>query len=303
MSASLSLCTALCAACAPEQAPTPSEALERALAEAWRTGASAWPGVAVPADDFVRHLASHLPTGESIDAFLRAVKLDDFYLACGCLLGLPAALASFERHVLVHVRGFVRPMDESGDLADEVAALLRARLFVASPGSLQPPKIASYSGRGALLAWLRVCATRTALNLRAERHQPVAELDERAMADALSPGPDTDPELDRIRDRYRPAFEEAVRDAFTALAPEQRQILRLHLVARLGSERIGALYHVHQTTAARWVAAAREAVSRETRRLLQERLHVSTEELESLARLMRSALDVSLISLLRTSSE
>jgi len=75
-------------------------------------------------------------------------------------------------------------------------------------------------------------------------------------------------------------------------------VLRLHLLDGLNIDRIGQLHDVHRATAARWLASAREALAKDTQRILQARLQVSRSEFESLLRLVRSDLDVSLCRIL-----
>jgi RNA polymerase sigma-70 factor (ECF subfamily) len=175
---------------------------------------------------------------------------------------------------------------------EEVQQLLRERLFMAAPGG--SPKIASYSGRSALQAWLRVVALRTALNLQRGKSRWTGE----AGLEALAAGADV--ELDHLRARYQEEFSRALRDAFSELTSKQRNLLRLRFMEGLTDEKIGRLFGVHQTTATRWIAAARDAVFAETRRLLSERLRLSTGEFESLILAVRSQLDVSLTGLFRT---
>ena len=115
-------------------------------------------------------------------------------------------------------------------------------------------------------------------------------------------GVGADPELDYIKRRYEGAFRSAVEDAISALPPEQRAILRLHMVEGLSGDQIGGLLQVSRPTAQRRLLSAREAVQQETRRLLQERLGITPSEMLRLARLVRSQLNASL-NILPTSRE
>lgn len=86
---------------------------------------------------------------------------------------------------------------------------------------------------------------------------------------------------------------------FSALSDEQRNVLHMHRLGGLTTTLIGALFKVNHTTVSRWLAAVREAVCEETRRMLSGRLHLRPEELESLVRVSRSQLDLSLTGLLQ----
>src|SRR5581483_4498624 len=102
-----------------------------------------------------------------------AVAGSDLYLACACARGVPAALAALDRAVLLRVPAFICRVSTDAAFADEVRQQLRERLLVAPPGGA--PKIAEYGGAGALHAWVRVAALRTALNLRRNRDDQPAE--------------------------------------------------------------------------------------------------------------------------------
>lgn len=245
---------------------------------------AAWPGVVVDDAPFIRHLALRVRDGRT----LSALKTGDLYLACACADGQRAALDAFEHAYLAQLPSFLGRIDRSTPFVEEVRQLVRERLFV-GPSA----KIADYSGHGALAAWVRVIAVRTALALR--RGDGRSEPEDEARALAATP----DPELDYIKMRYRAPFEAALRDALAALDKKDRTFLRLHFVDGLGIDRIGALYQVHRATAARWIATAREALFDRARALLTERLHLRPDEFESLANVMRSQLEVSLHGLLR----
>ena len=140
--------------------------LEQILGALVEQGRAAWPELALPAPLFVRHLARHAGRGGSPSS-LRELCVEDLYLACACAHGAPGAAVAFERHQLARVSGFLSRMAAAPDLVDEVKQELRIKLLVPAPGAA--PKIAEYSGRGALASWLRVVALRTAIDLR-RRH-------------------------------------------------------------------------------------------------------------------------------------
>jgi RNA polymerase sigma-70 factor, ECF subfamily len=75
--------------------------------------------------------------------------------------------------------------------------------------------------------------------------------------------------------------------------------LRQHALDGLSIDRLAALHKVHRATAARWVEAARTAALEHTRLALGRRLRVGPDELESVMRLVRSQLDITLPALLR----
>lgn len=256
---------------------------------------AAWPTVALPSTLFLHALAACLPEGGEVADALGKLHTDDLYLACACAHGLTAAIQAFDARFLGQIPTMVGQIDRSPAFIDEVAQTLRERLLVRKGDA--EPRIAAYRGQGPLLSWLRAAAVRAALNLRRGKAAKDSQPLETAAERLLTPG--QDPELDIIKARYRDEFQAALRDSFTVLSDEQRSVLHMHLIGQLTTTRIGALFKVNHTTVSRWLAAAREAVFDETRRLLSQRLRLRPEEFESLVRVLRSQLDLSLTGLLQ----
>jgi RNA polymerase sigma-70 factor (ECF subfamily) len=174
---------------------------------------------------------------------------------------------------------------------EEVLDKLRAHLFVGSGEAL--PRVATYSGRGPIVGWLKVAAVRLAVGeFRRTRARPERSVDV-DMLERLAPAT-SEPELAYLRARYRTAFERALEQALTALTPQQRTLLRLYYVDGIGVEKLGILSRVHGSTVSRWIAGARGTLLRETRRLVQSSLPLSDSEYESLLRVVRSDLHLSL---------
>jgi RNA polymerase sigma-70 factor (ECF subfamily) len=212
------------------------------------------------------------------------VNEDDLRLAAAVLAGEPAAVARFEREVLAGIDPAVARVDPA--LADEVRQELRVRLLVER-------RLEQYAGRGPLLAWVRVAAMRTALNLRRARRPGD---DEQRLAELVAVEPD--PELRHLRSTYRAAYAEALAAAFAALPDRSRVVLRLHWVDGLRLAQIAGLYGVHESSVSRWLAAAADSVAAGTRARLVEQLRLGADTLASVERLVRSQLDLSLRQLL-----
>jgi RNA polymerase sigma-70 factor (ECF subfamily) len=155
-----------------------------------------------------------------------------------------------------------------------------------------------YAGRGLLTSWVRVAATRAALDLlRAGGARPRTDVE----PDDLAPGRES-PELEYLKERYRPQFKAAFQTALENLDGEQRTILRMHIVEGLNIDEIGVLFRVHRSTIARWIAAARVNILDEARRQLQRELGLDAAEFESLAGVVRSQLSLSLSKILKRPS-
>jgi RNA polymerase sigma-70 factor (ECF subfamily) len=248
-------------------------------------GRAAWPGIELSAAQLAEHLARlELPVEPHAD----------LYLACACTAADPAALAAFDAKVLAEVGHFVARIDPSPQFADEVRQVLRHRLLVPRPDG--PPRIADYSGRGALGAWVRVAAVRAAIDLRRDVHGEGRVSSTPAVARELRP------DLALLRARYQADYEEALRAALATLDARERNLLRMHIVDGLTLDRIGVIYRVHRATAARWVQSVRQKLLDAIYQRLGERLRLSPSELDSLTALVQSQLQVSLTGLLLPST-
>lgn len=262
--------------------------LDREIHARVAAATAAWPGVRVAADRVVRAIVAQLA-----DAELAELHVDDLYLACACAEGDAAALAAFEaRHGAAIERAIAAAGAPASERAD-LGQIVRQRVLV-EPGDGKPPRIASYSARGSLAAWVRVVATREAARLLAREPREVGAADDE-LARLIAP---EDPELDYFKRLYAGEFKRAFQTAVEALDGRDRLVLRQHTLDGLGIDQLAALHRVHRATAARWIEAAREAVVARTLRELTRKLQLSRAELASVIRLIRSQLDVSLPRLL-----
>jgi RNA polymerase sigma-70 factor (ECF subfamily) len=274
-----------------------AEALESLLVESVARAAAAWPDVRVGEHALVRAIATRLHTDDPVRE-LAAMQTSDLYLACGCAAGDPAALAGFEQRCGTAIARAVAATGASLAERADLGQVIRQRLLVA-PAQGGPPRIATYSARGSLPAWVRVVATReTARMLPRARRESTAENDELAGLIA----PTDDPEVGYLKRLYREEFRRAFHIAVEALDAKSRLVLRQHALDGLGIDQLAALHGVHRATAARWVQGARDAVLAGTQRELIRRLRLSRSELASVMRLIQSQLEVSLTRVLRRSA-
>jgi len=264
------------------------------LAERIARATRAWPNVTVAEEPFVRAIAERLDADAPARA-LDAMQTDDLYLACGCATGDPGALAGFEERCSAVIARAIASTGASPSERADLGQVVRQRLLVA-PASGGAPRIATYSARGSLPAWVRVVATREAARMLPRARREVAAGDDEL--EGLLAG-DDDPEVGYLKRVYRAEFKQAFHAAVEALDDRARLVLRQHTLDGLGIDRLATLHGVHRATAARWVEAAREAVHAGTQRELTLRLHLSRGELASMMRLIQSQLDVSLTRVLR----
>jgi RNA polymerase sigma-70 factor (ECF subfamily) len=297
MIAAVDLASAFAALAPPAARDADARELDRALAALAESAKGEFPHLPVSAAELVEHAARQMPAdvpAERIPAAIDALHAADLLLAFACARGVPAALAIFdERHLAAGpLSAAVARIDRSPAFADEVRQQLREKLLLGAGG--RPPRIAEYTGRGALSSWVRVVAMRAALDLR----PTAAQLAEGAAVEETA-ATTTEPELRYLKDRYGKPFQEAVAAAFASLDDEQCNLLRLQLVDGLRTAQIAALFHVDRSTIKRRLSACRDRLLSETQRLLREKLGLSPAEFASLAGLVQSQLQLSVERLLK----
>lgn len=256
-------------------------------------------GFAASDDGFAAHVAAVLPADATMEA-LGKLRAGDLYLAYGCASGETLALEAFDAE-------FGRDIDlaiaRSGNVhlaKDEFRQLVRNKLFVAVAG--RRPKIADYAGRGDLRSWVRVTALRMIVDL-VRQHAGDKEVPLEAEALGAIPAPGDDPELDYMQRAFKTEFREALQTAFARLSPRERNLLRHQVLHGLNIDQVGALYHVHRTTAFRWIEKARRALLQHARDALKQRLHVASGEFLSIMRVVQGDLEVSVRRLLVSNIE
>jgi RNA polymerase sigma-70 factor (ECF subfamily) len=250
------------------------------LAALVKVARAAWPEIVIDDAAFSQFVAQRVDDPSTLDGE-RAAEL---WLVFGCSVSEPHALAAFDARYLQRVPDWVRRIDRNPAFASEVQQILRERLLSGSSA-----KIGEFRGSGSLEGWVRVTATRAALELLRDgkREKLVAEPVEAAQAWL------DDPEIEYLKQRYADDFKQALTEALEALGDRQRAVLGLYLVDALNIERIGKVYGVHRATVARWLQSARQELYDGARQRLGERLAISAGEFESIARLVQSQLDVS----------
>jgi len=264
-----------------EGAAEPRDAARAALA----AGRRAWPTIALPEAVFSEYLAAR-----RVDGIDHAA---DLYLACAVGRDDAGAIADFESTFLSRVGQFIGHLGRSPEFEREVTQILRVKLLVGLDGAA---KLAQYAGRGTLESWVCAAALRTAYDLLRER-APDAAGDDRSF-DVLAASDDV--ELQVLRARHHDEFRQAFRDAMGGVAPRERTLLRLYFFDQVTAARIGQMYGVHETTALRWIARARDGIVDRMRAALRERLRLPDHEFGELMALLRSRIDITVRDLLRT---
>jgi RNA polymerase sigma-70 factor, ECF subfamily len=269
--------------------------LDRRLWTIVAEGRAAWPALPLDAKDLVEFIARQATT-DLAESALEGLRPADLYLACACARQIPAAIATFDRDYMREVDIALARMRIGPPRLADVKQLVRQRLFVGGGNAGIPTsagKITEYGGRGDLRRWVRSVAVRTCLNdLRKGKREVLVDDDQLIAQHAIAVD---DPEVEYMKRTYANEFKQAFGDALKQLGAREQTLLRYHHVDGLNIDEIGAIYRVHRVTAFRWLEKAKEQLVRSTLELLRSKLKLDAGELDSVLRMIRSQIHLSLI--------
>ena len=272
-----------------------SPELEEALVNMWSRARAAWPDVDLEPDIYFAHVAERIPEGIDAVKRLGELRAGDLYLACACYQRDPVAVARFAARydrvvddALVAVR-----TSGTGARSDDVKQALLERLLYPYEG--YEPAVARYSGQGDLRAYVQLAAVRQGMRAirKTRRHA------------RLRTGPleltsnEDDPELALMKRKYGETFKQIFQETVEGLTDRERNLLRHYYINRLTTREIGVIYGAHNSTVTRWLAQVRVTVLERTRDNLAERLQIPTEDFDSVMRLVKTNLDLSITRILR----
>lgn len=222
------------------------------IAQAWRAGRAAWPGLFVSESGFRDHV---IERGAAAEPAAPGLAGADLYLAYACSLGDRAALAIVEELVAPMLARLARRWRHARIEPAELAQAIRVHLFVGDGAAA--PRITHYRGEAPLVHWLRVVAARLVVDL--SRRQP--DRFEVLGSDALLLAHLTEedgPELAFLKEEYRAAFKAAFSRALAALAPDELTLLRLRFLDGLRLDEIARVAGVHRVTVSKALARVRD---------------------------------------------
>lgn len=253
---------------------------------------AAWPSLTLDPRDYFCHVASRCDEARVCDPKFHHLNGQDLYLAAACIRGNAAALIAFEESYLSQVPSMLSRIRHDSDLVEEVQQLLRERLLTASAGKW--PGLEKYSGRGALLMWLRTVAIRTALNLLNEtEHKRRARLEANTAALGAGAG-NRDAQRVLVANRYGADVQAALLAAFAVLSEKQRTMVQMHYFDGQTLGTIGKVFSADKSTISRNIKAALRAIKDELRAQLRRELNLSPSDADSLVDTLISQLDLSL---------
>ncbi len=241
---------------------------------------------------FLAHVAHHVESASGSPAdVLAAIRPGDILLAWSCSIGDARAIKTFMQRYQDDVVRAARRVKSTGLDPEDLAQELARRIFGVQERQ-KAPKIAEYSGRGDLRAWVRIVVTRLALDatrVKRSTERPAEESAFRAIAASADA-----PELAYFKRLYRAEIRGAIEEAARALSADDREALREHYVHDKSIDEVAEDKKIHRATAARRIQRAREALILAVKRVLDERHGLEGRELTSVMNLVRSQMNVTM---------
>jgi RNA polymerase sigma-70 factor (ECF subfamily) len=187
------------------------------------------------------------PTLAQQTAFYRTLRLPELALAQACALGHESAWQRFFNLYQSPLTEAAVAITGSATLGHDLADSLYAQLFglAATAGERRSP-LATYSGRGTLLSWLRSILVQRHIDHHRRTHREIPlEVIEGSETHAAPPAVATPlpAELDRLT--------LALASTLEALAPEDRFLLTAYFLDEQTMLQIARLLHVHEGTVSR----------------------------------------------------
>ncbi len=287
------LAEAFIAAC-PAAADRPHEVLDGHLRDAFDRASERWPAIELEPTVFAAWVGARSGTDSAGAGAFASLCTDDLYLACACVHGNAVAIAHLHGECFGDVDAALRAFGLESTAIEDIRQQVIDEIVVARPE--RGSGLSRYGGVGVLRKWFRTIAVRMA----AREARGTARIDDDdALRDAVALS-EPDPDLEVMRSHYREAFGRAFAAALAALSTRERNLLRQSFIDGLGIDALANLYGIHRSTAARWVASARQALGDGTIAHLVAEVGGSPAEMQSLLRVVHSQLDVSVRRLLGT---
>ncbi len=249
-----------------------------------------WPDVKLSDEAFLSRLAARVKDSSGVVGMLSRLRTSDLFVAWAAEGHDEVAMRAIVVHARRTLDEALAPMRLATHEKEEVLQRLQARVFVG-----EKPRIGSYSGTGSIGTWLAAAAVRLAIDAK-RAVKPEDELDDE-LASAVADTSDL--ELQVIRKQYQAEFRDAFQAAFLALTLDERNLVRLTFIDRLSIDALSAMTGLHRSTVARRIATLRDELAKGTRKRLQEKFRLTTSDVNSLMRVVVSAFDSSLGSLLK----
>jgi RNA polymerase sigma-70 factor (ECF subfamily) len=182
-------------------------------------------------------------TSAQREAFWRGLHLRDLALAHACARGNEVAWSEFLREFRQPMLQAAIAITRSPSAGEELADSLYAELFgLTQREGVRSSPLASYSGRGALMGWLRATLAQRHVgqHRRTHREDPLEEEDYPATPTQAAPEP-----------HHLARLSSAVREVLSALPAEDRFLLSAYFLDGHTLLEIATLLRVHEATVSR----------------------------------------------------
>lgn len=259
--------------------------------EALEIAASAHSGFSLSEEVLADAIARRLPANQPLAEGLAGLDLADIALAAALETGVPAAMAAFDELAGAAFDQAIRAVRGSRAVEDELRSRVMVRVLGPRGEGAPAPAIRGYGGRSSLRSWLRVIAIREAIKLVTTARRDPATSDD-ALYTALAP--DVGPEIQYMKALYREQVREAFTAALAGLTDKQRVLFRQAILDELTLDQLAPLHGVGRSTVGRWLVAARADLARKVRAELAARLDIPARDVDSILRLVKSQLDITL---------
>jgi RNA polymerase sigma-70 factor, ECF subfamily len=243
--------------------------------EEFQSAAARWPEIGLDGrefDEYVRQRTA--PPGEQEPPPARTPQqIEALFLCCACARGGQEACRVFQQTYETVIRRAIARIEPDRQFVDDVAAQVFDKLLVGPE-----PRVIRYGGRGELSAWLKVVASRAALDAKPRRQAG----DEEPLPSTAEIVMSMSPESMVLTRTHAQNITDALQGAAARLDAKEREILRLHYADGLNIDEIGALHGVHRATVARWLQRARATIDSGVREELEAKHGLGTSEVTTL---------------------
>jgi len=208
--------------------------------------------------------ATRKPADVNYESYLRTLHIRDLALAQACARGNERAWEQFIDHYREPLKQAAVAISKSSSIGEELAESLYAELFgLKDQGGQRRSPLASYSGRGSLMGWLRTTLAQRYVD-RFRRTHREAPLDEGQFAAAIETSSVPEPAtISRL--------ESTLRTTLQKLEPEERFLLVSYFIDGRTLLEIARLLRVHEATVSRKLKRLTESVRKQLLRELQRR--------------------------------
>ncbi|MBI3650354.1 MAG: sigma-70 family RNA polymerase sigma factor [Acidobacteria bacterium] len=235
---------------------------------------------------------------QAVADYFASLNCDELCLATACAKGDDQAWEDFFKDYRGYLINISRTMTQDGGAAEQLADSTFAELYgVREVEGTRVSKFTFYSGRGSLRGWLRAVV----FQLSADSHRQTSryvqteepeDMERLAHAAELQQATPTT-EITFIRERYRTAVTEALRNTIAALDERERLLLAYYYYDDLTLKEIGQMFAVHEATVSRWITKVQKRIRKLVEKSLARDHNFNRQEVNEAIALAAEEMDIS----------